>query len=678
MYEFRPIEILPGVQPTTENTAQSTPHYLNSSKIRFVHGYPEKIGGWDIYSPEQGSISGAPRMYFSYSLNDRPRSVIGTNTRLFYLDGQQLTNITPLVTATTAIANSLDTYYIALGSDPLATTDGSADIVVTDTATQVRVGDSITLSGVSGAVNGIPDTEINAIHQVRAQDTNSFTITVSTEATSTGSGGGGSVILATGIMTVNQTAHGFSDGDRIKLQGAADTGGITAAQINIEHIIRNVQTNSYDIFTAGTATSSVSGGGGASTTVQGQIAAGLADASVGQGYGLGRYGVGRYGVSKTSTSGADLPRLWAADNYGNNIVLTPGNQTGVYSWDTDTQEAPVLVSNAPTAVNYVFVSDEILVTLGASATPNRIKWSDQGDITTWTATAQNQAGEDDKEGASRFLSHLNVSGINLIFTETQVYTMKYIGRPFVWRIELLDSNSGIISQNARVEFNGVGYWMGSDNFYFWRGGNVEIIPSNSINESTLKDFVFNDLNLAQKSKVFAWFNEKFNEIWWHYPSEDSDDPDMIVRFNVKDFTWTPDTMERTAGEYPVGRFDFHRTIDLDGNIYRHENGPNDNGEALAFSLTLPYKPYGTFTEDLGGVIPDSLQVGDISLDVNAKRYPQSTNIDTADTKTISPTTERVPLQMNGRYIQYVISGNEVDQTWRAGDWMQEVQRGPKN
>ncbi|MEE8208534.1 MAG: hypothetical protein V3T88_06245 [Nitrosomonadaceae bacterium] len=674
-YVFNDIQISPGVQPITDFTNQSTSHWTAADKIRFVDGFPEKIGGWTVFTLESGqAVSGCPRTIFSYILDGKVFYSIGTHTRLYSLLSSQLTNITPLVTATTAIANSLDTHFGLLGNDPIDTVNTSTTLTINDTATVVRVGDTITLSG-SAAVNGVPAVEINAAHLVRTQSTNSYTIIVATAATSTGSGGGAVVNQATGIITVNQTAHGFADGDRVKILAAAATGGITAAQINIEHIIRNTATNAYDISTAGTATSSVTGGGGASTTVQGQIAAGECDATTAQGYGAGRYGVGLYGVSKSSSSAGIPPRIWSFDRFGDLVIQTPGVQTGLYSWDSVTSVAPVLVTNAPTAINYCFTSNNIAVTLGAGGIGNRIQWSDQGNLTTWTATAENQAGQDDIEGADDFISHLNLRGFNLLFTENQVYTFRYIRKPFVWETKLLDAGRGLIAQNARISVDGVAYWMGLDNFYQYRGGNVEITPSNTTPETTLKKFVFDNLNFAQRQKIFCFYNEKFHEIWWHYPSSGSNEPDRIVRFNIKDFTWTPDTLDRSAAEYPNVLSDFPRLIDIDGVIYDHESGDDDDAASLAFSLTGPFFNSGTDTIEIGGIIPDSIQsTGNITVSVNVKRYPQSTS-STKGPFTITPTTELITPRISARFWQYVIAGDVLGQSWRAGRWQERIQGG---
>jgi len=679
---FLPILAVPGVQPVTDFTTASTSHYVAADKVRFRDGFPEKIGGWEaITIDDSDPITGCARSIFSYNLSGNTRYITGTHSNLYYLLGSQLTNITPLVTATTAIANSLDSNFATLGSDPMATVNASTTVTVTDTATKVRVGDTITLSG-SSDVNGIPAVEINTTHFIRTQTTNEYTFFSTTAATSTGSDGGASVVQATPIITVNQTGHGFPDGARILILAATTFAGIADTVINIEHIIRNKSTNAYDIVVATTATSSVSGGGGASTTVQGEIADGICDATAAQGYGAGKYGVGLYGTALVSSGGEVPVRSWVADRFGNNVILTPGGQTNVYTWDSVTTVAPAILSNAPTAVDYVFVSNEIVVTLGASGVGNRVQWSDQGSSTIWAGAVTNQAGQDDIEGASAFISHLKVKGINLLFTDSQVYTMRYIGRPLIWEIKLLDDKSGIIAKNARVQHNGIGYWQGPDNYYFYRSGNVEIIPSNTTKETTLKKFVFDNFDSGQKSKAFCWFNRAFNEVWWHYPAQNSSEPDKVVNFNVKDFTWTSDTHDRSAGEYPTQLREFPylaevASDDATSTLFQHEKGNDDAGSSLAWGLSLPFFDAGVDVVNVRAVMPDSIQTKNVTCTVNVKKYPQSASLYGTTALTITPTTEIQSFRQSSRFIQYVLSGNTLDQSWRMGNWQQAVSKGGK-
>lgn len=679
--EPRPLDIMAGVLPSTDGTSLISRHLRSASKMRSVNGLPAKIGGWESQDFDRDdTISGKARSLYSCILSGTALSLIGTHTRFYSIYGSTLTNITPLKTSSTAAAASLATLYGTLANNPLTTTNGSKTVTIADASgARLRAGDTVTLSGAS-TTNGIPDTDINAAQVVRSVAANglSWTFIVATAASSSGTGGGASVVRATGIIQVTKASHGLTDGDRNKLSGAADTGGITAAQINVEHIIRVTASSTYDVMTAGTATSSVTGGGGAGVVYYPQIDAGNENDQAGQGYGMGRYGVGLYGTALQSTSDLELSRIWYTDSFGTNTITTPGEQTGLYEWNGDTTAAPVLVSGAPTAINYAFVSDSIIVTFGASAVQNRIKTSDQGDRTNWTSSSTNQVFVDDIEGAGRLLSHVHVNGVNLIFTKNQTYTFRKIPRDSgVWEIKLKDPGIGIIAPLARVVVNGIAYWMGQNNFYMWRGGNIEVIPSNSSKQSTILRYVFDNINKAQSSKFHAWYNERYNEVWFHYCSSTASEPDRIARLCLQDFSWWPDTMNRTCSEGPAVTLDYPRLIDSSGVLYQHEIGKNDDGAAMSWSFTTPDSVSGKNNGFLTAIYPDSVQDGSITVAVAARRYPQSASTTFSNSFTVTSTTELVPCSSMGRFWNYTISGSTIDQDFLMGVWFEELQEGPR-
>jgi hypothetical protein len=675
--ELVPIQIQAGVESSLDKPEATTQHYTFADKIRFVGGYPEKIGGWEALDLlGEDALTGVARSIFSYTQNGYNRYLIGTNTTLFDLVAQDLTNITPLKTSSVAAANSLATYRATLGNNPIATTNGSVTLIITDTAHKFKEGDTVTLSGAS-TTNGVPNTEINAAHYVRAVTTNTYTIIVSTAASSTGSGGGASVVRSSGIITVTKAAHGLSNGYRVGISGAVATGGITAPQINVESIIRGVTTNTFDILTAGTATSTVAGGGGASTVYFPQIDGGFADTITGAGYGLGLYGVGLYGVSKLASNQTPA-RLWSHARFGDLTLSAYNNQSSIYQWDAELSVAPVKVTNSPPC-NYVFVSNEIVVALGydkALALPNEngISWSDQGGLTNWTT---GQAGSDTIEGAGLFLSHLNVRGTNLLFTNTQTYTFRYIGGQFIWETLLLEAGIGIIAQNARVTASGVGYFMGTDNFYMWRGANIEVIPSNTDEQSTILRYVFDDLNYSQAAKIFAWYNAKFREIQFHYPSALSSECDRIARYNIDTQVWVMDTIDRTAAEYPSVLTETPVLIGQDNEIYLHESGLNDNGAGMEWQLTTNKVFGGTDTVQISAFIPDMQGLtGDFNVNVLTQDYPLGdTRSDTNYTVPDASGRGRNAVEKNGRFVQFDMTGNDLDQRVAFGQWYMEVKKG---
>ncbi len=670
------LEITPGVMPSTDATPSDIPCWASGYHVRFdsTTGRLRKLAGWShVIFNYSVTIAGTMRTIYSSTINQKVYTIIGTNSYLYSLIGSDLSNITPLDTTPITAANSLATHYATLANNPITTVISTNTVTITDTeAALFKVGDNYTLSG-AATTNGVPNTELNAVHIVRAIGVNLISIIVATNATSSGSGGGASVVRKSGLITLTKATHGLVNDDRVLIDGAVAAGGVTAPQINAEFQIRNVLTNSFDFMTDGTASSFVSAAGGAGTVYYPQIIAGALNQGLGQGYGAGKYGVGLYGTALVSTSGEVFPRIWFCDRFGDNIVMTPGNQTGVYTWNGDPSAAPALVTDAPTDINYAFVSNNILVTFGHDV-ENKIFASDQGDYTEWTASSSNQVFEDIIEGAGRFISHCPVDGYNLIFTQTQTYTFTYIGLlAGVWQIQSLDATIGLLAPMARISVNGYAYWMGQDNFYMFRGGKVEIIPSNIGLQSTILRYVFDDLNYSQRFKIFAWYNENYDEIWWHYPSADSNECDRIARLNRKLMCWVTDELDRTAGESPTQNLSNPRLGNV-GTLYLHETGNDDDGSAMAFAATTRKFLSGRDTILMGQFVPDSTMSGTIQFTVNSYNYPQSATAMNNVTYNITSTTERIPTQINGRYENYTIAGDELGQSFLMGQWMLEPQK----
>jgi hypothetical protein len=188
----------------------------------------------------------------------------------------------------------------------------------------------------------------------------------------------------------------------------------------------------------------------------------------------------------------------------------------------------------------------------------------------------------------------------------------------------------------------------------------------------MKEYVFDNIDVNNALKSFAWFNSQFNEIWWHYPSQGAQECDRVVRYNVIDRTWVPDTMQRNAGEYPSVLGAFPYLVNEDAAVYQHENGTDADGAVLPFSLTTPFfSTESKQTALLGGVYQDnSINTGNINLTVNTKRYPNQT----ANSSTYPITTANANLiyRKSARYWQYTVSGATLGQFWRSGNWMELI------
>jgi len=677
---LNPIDIQPGVQPITDQTNVTSPHWVMTDKVRFRNGKPEKIGGRQSIQFDYGeTIDGVVRSLYAEFINGKYYSVLGSNEKLYSLIGTRLDNITPLLITSVAAANSLSTQYATLGNNPFSAINGSPTVTVTDSqAARFQPGDTVYFSGAT-TFAGIPAVNINGDNVVRSVGIGSYTINVGTNATSTASGGGAAVNRSSGLINVSSAAHGNLDDDRVKISGAAATGGILAVDINREFTIRNVLANSFDVMTIGNATSAVTASGGASTVYFEEIPNGQVNETNAQGYGAGMYGAGLYGTALISNTSRAYPRIWFDDRYGDTITLSPGEQTGLYQWMGGIETAPELITNAPLNINYQFVSDNIIVTFGAGDIENRIYASDQNDITEWSSSSTNQVFDDDIEGAGRLTSHCPVEDYNLIFTEFKTYKFRYIGLPLIWEITPVDETIGIIAPMARVSVKGMAFWMGSQNFYMYRGGTVEIIRSNNpqVPQSTCLQYVFDNINWGQKSKCFAWYNKSFNEVWFHYPSAGSNEPDSIVRVNLLDYTWVIDTGNYTAAEYPNTKLVNPRLVNI-GTLYKTEIGTDNDGVSMPFMARGPKRFFGKGTANQLRFYPDSKQTGTIQAKITGYIAPQSVKFMYSKTYDVTPTTEDISTQMNGRFYNLEISGNELGQDWEMGTWFEEAQQGSES
>ncbi len=674
------IIVAPGTNPTPDQTELKTLHYTDTDKVYFEHGDLRKLPGWVVasFTTTSGTLRGAARSMFSY-LSTIAHTIIGTNTRLYTYEQGALTNLTPLLTATTTIANSLDNNYVALANNPLATTNGSKDIVITSAAHKLFLGDSVVVSGAS-TTNGIPNTEINATHTVRAVAVNTFTITVlTTAATSTGSGGGAAVIARTGIITATAAAHGMLDGDRTKLLAATAVGGVLAADINIEHVIRRVTANTFDVMCASKATSSVTAGGGASTTYQKPIAKGAINFSQGIGYGGGLYGVGLYGVAKIFVNAYQYPRIWSSGRFGNDWVGTPGDQKGVYIWQQNLAVAPTALTNAPTAVNWVFIYNNAVFTLGASGVNNRIKGSDTGDATNWTIGTDSNAYEDDIEGAGKFISQASVGNVSVLYTENEAYTFSATGDENLYDTRPLLLSDGLIAPKARAMVEDRAFWLGQAlDIYCFDGGSLSKVDYN-----TCHDWMVANLNYQQRWKIFCRVDTTRNTFWICFPTGSNTEPNKYLLVNYKEQHVTLGNLSRTAAEDPIAfptspYMAYSASESVDGILYRHDYGHDDDISPMSAYAETNYVMIGEGdrTMEIMDIIPDSTQTGTIDLTIYTKDYAQSTEEFTYGPYAISATTTFIDPQAAGRQRKYRLSQDALNEDFVLGKWFENIKQGP--
>ena len=389
-------------------------------------------------------------------------------------------------------------------------------------------------------------------------------------------------------LTVTDTAHGALVNDFVTFSGAATLGGlVTATVLNQEYQIASVvDANSYTLTAKDadgntvTANASDSGNGGSSVVGKYQISVGYDIAVPISGWSGGTWGGGTWGTGATSDSSL---RLWTQASFGEDLVIVPRGGS-IYYWDSSngTGNRAVAVSSlanasdVPTVTNTVLVSDvsRFVFCLGANTIstaiqdPLLIRWSDQESVVNWTPAATNQAGSLRLSQGSSIVTARQSRQEILVWTDSSLYALQYVGAPIVWSSQLVGQHTSIASQNAVGYANGVSYWMGMDKFYSYDGSIRQL-------RCDLRRHVFNDINTRQMDQVFAGTVEAFHEVWWFYCSKDSTTIDKYIVYNYEQDIWYYGTLTRTAW-LDSGLQDFPLAATYNNNVVEHENGIDDN------------------------------------------------------------------------------------------------------
>lgn len=422
--------------------------------------------------------------------------------------------------------------------------------------------------------------------------------------------------LGSSVITVTDTAHGGATGDFVSYTGALGLGGnITAAVLNVaaggttpEYQITVLTANTYTITVAVAASAAdVSGspGGGAAVTAAYQIGVGPEVQQALVGWGAGSWGSGAWGYGTATASTLSPLRSWNQCNFGQNLIFGPQGG-GLYYWDAtigvDVRGVNLTTlgdPDTPLSQNYLIISDtsRFVLVFGTNdpyaisptaLDPMLIRWSDQENPFVWAPAATNQAGSIRLSHGSQIVTAIQTRQEIVTFTDSSVYSLQYLGPPYVWGTQLLGDNISIISSNAVALASGIIYWMGIDKFYVY-DGRIQTLNCD------LRRYVFGDINQTQAEQVFAGTNEGFNEVWWFYCSANSNTVDKYVVFNYLEKVWYYGTMARTAW-LDSGILDYPIAATYVNNIVNHEIGTDDNMTAT----TAPIDAYISSSEfDIG-------------------------------------------------------------------------------
>lgn len=417
-------------------------------------------------------------------------------------------------------------------------------------------------------------------------------------------------LTASLTCTVTDTAHGCFTGDFVTFSGAVDIGGagtnITAAVLNQEYQVTVVDVNSYTIQLPEIPNAialAAGSGGGAAVVAAYQVNVGSTiqyPPASGTGWGSGGWGSGVWGGSSTPFTPLNIG-IWTAYNFGNDLLINPKGG-GIYYWTattigTGTRAVNISTltgaSDTPSKANFIVVSDASRFVLAFGTTdysstdldPMLIRWSDQETAANWTPAATTQAGSLRLSHGSAIEAVAQVRQEILVWTDTSLYSLQYLGPPIVWGSQILADNVSIVSDRAWATAAGVTYWMGYEKFYAF-DGRVQTLNCD------LRQYIFNDFNYGQPLQVFASTVEQFSEVWWFYCSAGSTTIDRYVVYNYAEKIWYYGTMARTAWVDASVVQDVPMAADYNNRLLVHETGCDDGST----STPVGFEAYITSSE----------------------------------------------------------------------------------
>lgn len=573
------LELRPGVNRESTSYANEGGFY-SCDKVRFRSGFVEKIGGW--VNQTDGTVntySGVCRSLFNWISFDNENLLgVGTSQKFYVELSGKYWDITPLGST------------LNLPNNPFATTSGSYSVVVTTTNPHgMTVGTYVNFSGVSGGgtVNGImlqdpalPSSRLMEFEVVEIPSATSFRIIGATTASSTGSGGGAAVVAELDIDAGNAiyspvTGGGWGTGgwgtgawgvgynitNSIRLWSQDNDGENLLFNPRLGSIYywdkntvgpsvwpRAVTLNSYADTQVKTTTQATFGPGATSITVVDPNGINTGSTITGTGISAGTYVTtayvpGSYTVPISAPTTAISSGTYNFSYAGWHVP----NNTYQVSTSSVSNFTIAFGSNPYSPINFSTTFDPLLV-----------RWSDADNPFEWVPETTNQSGETRLSYGSYIVTALDTRQEILIWTDAAIFSMQYLGPPYVFSVNLLMDNVSIASPNAAVTVNNVTYWMGVDKFYQY-SGRVETLPC------SLRQFVFSDINVDQISQVVCGSNEGYNEIWWFYPSANSAVNDRYVIYNHLERVWTYGNLERgfwldsPLRRYPLAAFSYQQS-----------------------------------------------------------------------------------------------------------------------
>ena len=497
----------------------------------------------------------------------------------------------------------------------------------------------------------------------------------------------------TTTVSVADTSHNAKQGDFVTFDSFSSIDGL---DMNQEFEITSITSaNAYTVTHTSTASGSTSGGGG-SGNAKYQINIGPATSTYGLGWGTDTWGSSTWGTASSSSDVVIVGRNWSLDNFGEDLIATVLDG-GTFIWDTSggTGARATALSNAPTASRFSLVSTDtrhLLIfgtetTIGSTGTQDDLffRFSDREDATDYTPVATNEAGSLRISDGSKIIGAVKSAGQILVWTDTSLHGIQFVGTPFTFGLRQLGANAGLIAQHAAIEVNGVAYWMSDDAFYLYDGV-VKKMPC------SVQDFVFDDISYTNKNDIAVGLNTAYNEIIWYYPSANASQIDRAVAYNYLEGTWYTVSLGRTTW---LGAYVYEKPIATEYNasatanistilgltagasfIYEHESGNNQaDGTAITAFLETGSVEIadGDQLMSVSKLVPDFDNLANtMTARLTLEQYPQSSSNVTSNAS-ITSSTEKVSVRGRGRAVKIRYTTNTVDDTpWRLGSQKLEM------
>ena len=603
-------EFKPGVNK--ENTNYSNEFgWFDSNLVRFKKGLPEKIGGWAKYITV--SFLGKCRALHQWvTLNGTTLLGLGTTFKYYISRGDAFVDITPIRKTNT---NTIT----------FAASNGSSTITVTDSGNHdAQVNDFVTFSSAVSLGGNITADVLNQNYQiVSVPSTTTYTIT------------------------------------------AKDTSGNTV-----------------------TANSSDSGNGGSGTDGAYEVNVGLDATVLGTGWSTDAWGAGAWG-SSSPLSAINQLRIWTHDNFGEDLVISPRAGSIYYYDESNTDQRAVELAGktgankVPTKALQVIVSekDRHLIVLGADPLDNTgtrtgvidpmlVAFSDQENALEFEALSTNTAGSLRISSGAVIIGGIRAREETLIFTDSAMFSMQFIGPPFTFGVNMVNEGIGCIGPKAMTNVTGGVYWMDYTGFYFYNG-TVQPI------QCSVQDYVFDDFNSSEPYKTFAFSNQEFNEVGWFYCSTSSSEIDRYVVYNYVERVWVVGQLERHAWlDAGINNKPLATGTDSTNYLYEHEVGNDDDGSAMT-NVFIESSDFdiadGEEFSFLRRIIPDikftgSAGVGQGVNYVLKNRDFNASSLTTSETKSVLDTTTKIDVRVRARQLAFRVEGDDsaTGVGWRLG------------